>query len=340
MLKRWLVVLLIVAMGASMVGCNTGDSETAGTEEVTVELTKVALLLSGPISDMSWNAMGYNGLKRIEEEYDNVEISYVESLPKSDYEGSLRAFGEQGFDIIIGHGFSFSDPVTNVAVSYPDSNFVVVGGISQGENVTAVQMDNTQQGFMVGVVAGLITDSNVIGGIGGMNIPPIENIVKGFAAGAKYVNPDIDALLAMTGNYTDANQAKELGLAMMDNGADVLLGAADAASLGVIEAAVEKDIYFIGINSDMRDSAPENIVTAALSDGGIMYTFIFDKYLSGELGGDSYNVGIKEGALALADIDTEALSLSPEKLERLESIIDELAAGTLNHQDLADEFNI
>jgi basic membrane protein A len=227
-----------------------------------------------------------------------------------------------------------------VAVSYPDSNFVVVGGISQGENVTAVQMDNTQQGFMVGVVAGLITDSNVIGGIGGMNIPPIENIVKGFAAGAKYVNPDIDALLAMTGNYTDANQAKELGLAMMDNGADVLLGAADAASLGVIEAAVEKDIYFIGINSDMRDSAPENIVTAALSDGGIMYTFIFDKYLSGELGGDSYNVGIKEGALALADIDTEALSLSPEKLERLESIIDELAAGTLNHQDLADEFNI
>jgi uncharacterized protein (DUF2164 family) len=71
-----------------------------------------------------------------------------------------------------------------------------------------------------------------------------------------------------------------------------------------------------------------------------MYTFIFDKYLSGELGGDSYNVGIKEGALALADIDTEALSLSPEKLERLESIIEELAAGTLNHQVLADEFTI
>lgn len=341
MFRKLLVLLLLVTIGISLAGCSSNDSGTVDVEqEVKSEPTKVALLLSGPISDMSWNAMGYNGLTRIEEEYDNVEISFVESLPKSDYEGSLRGFAEQDFDIIIGHGFSFSDSVTTVAANYPDANFVVVGGVSQGDNVTMVQLDNAQQGFLVGIVAGLISDSGVVGAVGGMNIPPIENIVKGFAAGAKYVDPEIEALMAMTGNYTDANQAKELAIAMIDQGADVLLGAADAASLGIVEAAEENDKYFLGINSDMRDSAPETIVTAAVSDGGIMYTFIYDQYLAGKLGGDNYYVGIKEGALSLPDIDVEALSLSPEKLERLEDLIADLEYGKLNHQDLADELSL
>jgi basic membrane protein A len=183
MLKKLLVILILVAMLVSVIGCSSSaNGETAEPAEEPAEPTKVALLLAGPISDMGWNALAYEGLMRIEEQYENVEASYVENVSQSDKEEVFRAFAEQGFDLIIAHGFEFADAGTKVAVEYPDISFAVVSGIPNGSNLSTIGIDYTQQGFIAGAIAGLITESKVVGGIGGMDIPPIADMVKGFGA--------------------------------------------------------------------------------------------------------------------------------------------------------------
>lgn len=346
-MKKIFRTILIVALCFAIVGCSTGANgepvaEAPVVEEpeaVPVEPIKIGLLLAGPISDMGWNSMGYNGLLRIEEEFDNLDTAFVENISQSDRAEVLRNFAVQGYDIIIGHGFGFNDPANQIAPEYPDTIFVVISGFSKQPNVSSMVMDNTQQGFLAGIIAGTMTESNVVGGIGGLDIPPIAKMVKGFAAGAKYVNPDVTTLTAMTGNMTDAHQAKEIGISMIQNGADVLMGAADSASLGIVEAASELDALYIGTNTDMREAAPDTIVQSALSDGGIMFTKIIELYNEGELGGVDYAVGVKEKALTLIEWD-ETTTLTAEQTAAIDEIVAKLASGEIDHMALAADIEI
>jgi basic membrane protein A len=347
MMKKIFSTLLIIALIFSMVGCASGTPEDTVTEEPIVdepeavpeEPIKVGLLLAGPISDMGWNTMGYNGLLRIEEDYDNLETAFVENISQSDRAEVLRNFAGQGYDIIIGHGFGFNDPANELASEYPDTDFVIIGGFTQEANVSSMVMDNVQQGFLAGIVAGIVTESNIVGGIGGLEIPPITKMLRGFAAGAKYVNPEVEALTSLTGNMTDANQAKEIGISMVENGADVLMGAADSASLGIVEAAAEQGALYIGTNTDMREAAPDSIIQSALGDGGVMYTVIMDLYLAGELGGVNHAVGIKESALSLIEWD-ETNILTAEQIAAIDEAVAKLASGEIDYLALAEEIEI
>lgn len=346
-MKKIFSTLLIIALILSMVGCASGTTEDTVSEEPIVdepeavpeEPIKVGLLLAGPISDMGWNSMGYNGLLRLEEDYDNLETSFVENISQSDRAEVMRNFAIQGYDIIIGHGFGFNDPANELASEYPETDFVIISGFSQVANVSSMVMDNVQQGFLAGIVAGIVTESNIVGGIGGLEIPPITKMVKGFAAGAKYVNPEAEAVSAMTGNMTDAHQAKEIAISMAQNGADVLMGAADSASLGIVEAATEHGALYVGTNTDMREAAPETIIQSSLSDGGIMYTMIMDLYLAGELSGLDHAVGINEGALSLIEWD-ETSTLTAEQIAAINEAVAELASGEIDYLALAEEIEI
>ncbi len=344
MLKRLMVVLLLAAMLISVVGCSSNESATAnGEDEIVVpaaEPIKVALLLAGPISDMGWNALAYEGLMRIEEQYVNVETSFVESISNSDKEEVFRGFAEQEFDLIIAHGFEFADAGTKVAKEYPDISFAVVSGIPNGSNLSTIGLDYVQQGFIAGAIAGLITETKVVGGIGGMDIPPIADMVKGYGAGAKYIDSDIEVIATMTGNFEDANQCKEITFAMIEAGADTIMACADQANLGAVEGAKERDIYYVGVNTDMNDIAPDTVVNTAINDGGVMFTYLYDLYLAGELTGDAYLIGLDEGAVYLGEWHGFEDQIPEEYKEKLQDIIEDLASGAIDYKMLAQEIEI
>ncbi|MEW5817310.1 MAG: BMP family protein, partial [Spirochaetota bacterium] len=207
---------------------------------------RVALLLPGPITDQGWNQLAYNALKAVEKEF-NAEIAYTERTPASDYEEIFRGYAVAGYDVIMGHGFEFGDAAKKVGKEFPKQIFIVTStNIFQAPNVASFRINDPQSGFVQGYIAALLTKTNKIGTIGGMEIPPVINQQKGFEAGAKYYNPNIEVVSALIGNFEDVAKAKEMAKAMYQAGADIIVADADEASLGIVEAARETGNKVIG----------------------------------------------------------------------------------------------
>jgi basic membrane protein A len=338
LMKKWICMLLLLTMLFAITGCATDSpvEETESEEPVAeeVKVHKVALLMDGPINDMGWNAMAYGGLMKIDEEFDNVETSFMENIAKSDYEDIFIGFAVQGFDLVIAHGYQFNDVATKVSEAYPDTQFAIISGVGNGSNLTSFVTDSAQEGFLAGLIAGMMTETNVVGGIGGVDFPAISDVVKGYGAGAKYVNPDVEYILAMTGSFEDANLCKEVTLSMIDNDVDIMMGVANQANLGIIEAAKEHSIYYVGVNADMSDNAPETVLNTAYIDGEIMFVRLYEEYLAGTLDGGNRLIGLNQGALYLGEWNEQAAELTNEMSNQLDELIQDVRDGSIDYLGL------
>lgn len=330
-----LVGLLCVA--SIFIGCSRSMSDVSVDDSAdnTNEPLKIACLMSGPINDQGWNATAYQGLKLIEEEY-GAEISYSESTEQSDMETAFRSYADEGYDIIFGHGFEFDDAGLKVAKDYPETTFVIIAGVSVDENLIPINVDNYEQGFIQGIVAGVITESNTIGYVGGMEIPPIQDSLKGFSAGAKFVNPNVEVKSTFIGNFEDTAKVKEIALAMIESGTDVLMSDAAQAGLGAIEAVKEKGALMIGSNSDQNSLAPNNIVTSGIDDLASCMKLVAGEIIDGTFESKSYVFGIKDGAVYLAPYHEFENKLSPEAIDQIDSIITDIMDGKLNPHDFME----
>lgn len=311
-------ILVALLLLISLVGCS-GAGEGAQ-EEVSEDELQVAIILGGPINDQAWNATGYDGLIKIEEEF-GAKVSYTESVAQSDMESAYIAYASQGYDVIFGHGFEFTDAASKVSANYPDTMFVTVaGGIINDTNLASLNVDNYEQGFLQGVVAGLVSKTGKIGTIGGMEIPPIMESIEGYVAGARYANPGIDVTVAYTGSFDDTARMKETSLAMIDGGVDVIMSDAGSAILGAIEAAEERGVYAIGTNYDQNNFAPDNVVTSGIDDLPYCMVLVMDEIIQGTFVPDYHVYGIQEGAVYLSSFHGFAEILELEILEKIEDI--------------------
>ena len=174
-------------------------------------------------------ALGGNALGNTAEE----QLKLVTETAKS-----IVDLVEAGNDVVIAHGAEFGDAIKAVAEEYPDIQFIVTStNITKGKNLSSLNNNYRQAGFLQGAFAAMMSKSGVVGGIGGMAIPPIANDLAGFEAGAKYVKPSIKVLTAMTGNFDDANAVKEQAIAYISQGADMIMVDADHAGVGGYVAA-------------------------------------------------------------------------------------------------------
>ncbi len=296
--------------------------------------TRVAMLLTGPINDAGWNESAYKGMKLAEESYD-IETAYSENIPQPDFEAVLRDYADKGYEIIICHGFEFSDSVKAVAPSFPDSMFCVVNGDSvQEPNMASFRFNTPQTGFLAGAAAGLSTKTNVVAMIGGTRMPHIEDSLKGYEAGAKYVNPDVEVITGFTETMTDVAKGKEMGMAYIEQGADVLCANANQAALGVIDAAKSKGVMEIGYISDQYDVAPETILVSSIQSVEFMVNAIIEKGVNNELAPELYLMGAAEGAIYLSDFHGQEDAFGEGGVAKLEEIFAGLQDGSLREQGI------
>jgi basic membrane protein A len=279
----------------------------------------------GAINDMDWNAGGYDGLMRLEEEY-GTEVSYVESLPQSDMGDALRNYAEAGYDIIFGHSGQFQDSILLVAESYPDTQFVCINGTEVRDNVTNIEVAENEQGYMMGVAAALLSETGTVGTIASVDIRPIRRSVEGFELGAKATDPDIEVLSAFTGSWFDAAKGKEIALSMIDNKADVIGNLAGIAGISIIEASNEQDTLAIGSGDAQHTVAPETVPVTVIRDLGRIFTFIYDLELNGNLEQTHYFLGTKEGAVYPI---YPSGNVSQEIQDKLEEVKNAIASGEI-----------
>lgn len=343
-MKKLLIVSLVLMMVFSLTACTKGDPEPDLEDDVDVsaespkeEPLKVAAILSGPINDMGWNASAHEGLLMLEEEF-GCEISFMESIARSDYEETFRNYASSGYDVIFGHGFEFGDPAILVAEEFPDTQFVIISSdISNGVNLGSTTTKNTDQGFIAGALAALLTESNIVAGIGGMDIPPIRENIVGFRSGAKYINPDIKVTQIMTGSNEDVAGLKETAKAMINEGADVLFNNADQAGLGGIEACEEEGIWAIGSNQDQNVLAPDTVFQSVIKSTPHLFKHIIGLMQDGTYEAKFHGLGVKEGAIYLADwhgYDEEY----PEIAEKLDEIMKGLGDGSIVYDPAESSF--
>ncbi len=339
--KTMALVLSLLMVFAVLAGCapstpapQATEAPAAATEapaaqpetpaEAPAEKPKVALILEGAISDMSWNATAYNGLMKIEAL--GAEVKYVENTPASSVADAIRTFGDEGYDVIFLSTNSYADAGAATAVEYPDTQFFFINSGVVSENASSFAIQDAEQGFLMGALAALLTESKTVGFIGGLEIQPIKNGGKGFEQGVKYVDPSIKILSNNTGSFDDVNAAKELAKSFIGQGADVLAPMANQASLGVMEAAQEGKVKGIGSGLNQETVAPDAAVVAIVKDTSIAYEAAYKAYLDGTISDQVLKMGAAQGVVYIGDYYIE---VPAEVKTQLEDIYKKLAAGEI-----------
>ena len=227
---------------------------------------RVALLTPGPISDQGWNGGAFAGLQRIKDSL-GARVSHIQTKTPAEFDENFRLYGEQGYALVFGHGFEYQDAAQRIAPDYPKTIYVTTSGNRTGANIAGLEFAFEDGAYLAGIVAGATTKTGTIGAIGGQEIPPVRRSVAAFAAGARSVNPTVKVITSYIGNWDDASAGKEQALAQIGRGADIILQNADAAGLGIFQAAREsKNVRVFGTNSDQNSVAPEVVLGSVVID--------------------------------------------------------------------------
>jgi basic membrane protein A len=226
---------------------------------------KIALVTDALFSDGGWGATAYTAAKQLEEKYGH-EVAYAESIAIPDIEATLRQYAQDGTDLIIAHGFQWGDPAVKVGKDYPNTKIVVFTGTVSSENVASIFPMQQEGTFLLGALAGMMSETGTISYVGGDQYPNIINIFEGYKQGAKYINPDIKVIGTYLGDFDNPAKGKEAGLAQINNGADFLFHVADTSGHGVIQAAKEKNKYAFGAVADQSGLAPDTVLTSFVLD--------------------------------------------------------------------------
>ncbi|MGE5623435.1 MAG: BMP family protein [Methanocella sp.] len=296
---------------------------------------RVALLLTGSIDDQGWNASGYNGLMAIKKE-PGFEVAYAEKLNAPDYEEVMRGYAAQGYDLIIGHAFAFIDPAKKLQKEFPKTKFIITNcGLAVEPNISGLDNDNLQAGFLAGAVAAMVSKTNVLANVGAMKVPAVVSYQEGFELGARYIKPNVKILSSVTGTFWDAAKAKEITLAMINEGADVVTHLADRAGLGVIEAAKERKVLAIGNVGDQAVLAPDTVVTSALATMSKAFVPLAKAAKAGTLKPAVFRWGVKEGVVGLAPFRNFETKLTADQRAKIQQILKDMESGKLDVYKLA-----
>lgn len=227
---------------------------------------RVALITPGSISDAAWNSGAYAGLQQIHDSL-QVPVSQVEARTPAEQEEALRTYAAQGYNLVFAHGFEFQGPAERVAAEYPKPVFIVTSGERVQGNVAPLVFRLSEASYLAGMVAGGLTRTNVIGFVGGVELPPVREASDAWVAGARAVNPKVTSRVTYLNNWDDAALGREAARALIRVGADMLHHNADAAAIGLFQAAKEAPgVYVFGANADQAALAPERVIGSAVID--------------------------------------------------------------------------
>ncbi|MFN9087084.1 MAG: BMP family protein [Gemmatimonadaceae bacterium] len=288
--------LALAAAALAAIAC--GGDKTGTADSTGAPTFRVALLTPGPISDKSWNGGAYDGLTALRDAL-GAQISHIQTKTPAEFEENFRQYGAQGYSLVVGHGFEFQDAAARVAPSYPKTTFVVTSGRVTGANLAGVAFLFEEASYQAGMIAGAMTKTNKLGLIAGTELPPVKASFEAFARGARAANPRVDVITSYIGNWDDVSAGKEQALAQISRGVDVIFQNADAAGLGIFQAAREKKVLAFGTNANQNDVAPDVIVGSVVIDLPKAFLLIGREVKQGTFTGRVISLGVKEDVVRL-----------------------------------------
>ncbi len=361
-MKKYLALLLVLALCLSLVGCvsdqagDTGSADDAGANDAgaaddgsSAEVRKIAYIITGSLGDGGTNDAIYRVLQDAVGE-DNVvaiECGYDASL----YEPMTMDVCQSGeYDLVVAGFYNLQEPVTLAAEQYPDQKFLcydVEFDYSDGKNSNIVSYQGKQNecAFLTGVVAAILTTSGVegtnpdkkVGFVGAAENTAITDFLVGYIEGVNYIDSSIEVLYSFVGDWTNTAKAKELGFAQIQQGADVSYSVCGNAGLGNAEAALESGCWNLNVDQDwatvVAESNPELadvILTSSVKEYDAILREAMAEYMAGTLQyGVHHFVGWGDNAITMYENDTFRELFTDEMIARYDEVCDELAAGKI-----------
>ncbi len=289
--------------------------------------------------DKSFNESAFTGAQRWAEEtggsFDETEIQ-----SDAQREQAIRRFAEAGNNPIIMAGFSWATPLSVVAPEYPELSFVIIDMVVDAPNVRSVVFNEHEGSFLVGMMAAMASETDVVSFVGGMDIPLIRRFACGYAQGVMAVSPDATVIANMTGTtpaaWNDPVKGSELTLSQIGQGSDVVFAAAGGTGVGVLQAAADEGILSIGVDANQNYLHPGQVLTSMLKR---VDNAVYEAMSAGGAVETGFNVmGIENGGVGYALDEFNAELVSAEMQAAVDGAAASITSGSLAvHDYMSDE---
>jgi basic membrane lipoprotein Med (substrate-binding protein (PBP1-ABC) superfamily) len=273
--SKWLGLLVLFVMLAALVtACGAGGGDDGD------DLFRVAVIMPSTITDLAFSQSMYDALLKIQEEMggpEKMELVYSEGMfVVDDAAAAIRDYASQGYDLVIAHGSQYGSSLQEIAPDFPETAFAhgttVNTFVDEGiNNVFAYEAASQEGGYVNGVMAGMLTKSNV---------------------GVKASNPDAEVNVNYIGSFSDVALASEAANTHISAGADTLTGTAQMV-VGAIGVAEEKGVLWFGTQASQTSLAPSIVVANQIYDWTVALNDIVDLIGDGTYGGKAYNITLK-----------------------------------------------
>lgn len=309
---------------------STGDTTEKPEDKKTSDLKIGVVLTTSGKGDKSFNDSAIAGLEKAKADFG---ITYKDVQPKdvADLEKSIDFLAKEKYNLIFTIGFTSANAIKAIAPKYPDTKFVIID-YSFGEetlpNVKGLVFKEEEGSYLAGALAASLSKNNVIAFVGGMESPLIQKFEVGYKAGALSINPDINVLIsyvsADASGFNNPSRAKEISLNAISKNADVIYQASGGSGAGVLEAAAEKNILAIGVDSNQNWLKPGFVVASMLKRVDTAVYGVISKSIDNTLvTGDTEVFDLAVDGVALTDLteltDEEKNGISPEDQEKIKA---------------------
>ena len=284
--------------------------------------------------DKSFNESAYNGAEAWKAE-SGGNYTDIELQSQAQREQALRRLAESGHNPIVMTGFAFAGALASVAPDYPDTKFAIIDMVVDEPNVRSVVFKEHEGSYLVGLIAGKTTESNIVGFVGGMDIPLIRRFACGYVQGVKAANSDIRVIQNMTGNepsaWNDPVKGAELTKAQVAEGADVVYHAAGGTGVGVLQAAHDAGILGIGVDANQNYLHPGSVLTSMVKRVGLA---VQDAFSGGpEMSAGIVPLGLAEDGVGYALDEYNEPLLSDDLKMEVEDVRQKIIAGEVAVHD-------
>ena len=338
---KTLIVLMVLAV-AALIGCTpapTGGNSTESAADTPAAAQKVVYLINGALGDNAFYDSGQAGIDQLVTDY-GVETRTIETnFDAGQYEPSLQAAVAYA-DVIFVISYGFEDQLKEIADSNPDKIFVNIDTVVEntGDTITSVDFIEEESAYLTGVVAAMTTlettlpginPEKLIGAVGGDVDPVVNAFIFAYTNGAKAVDAEIQVESVFLGSWEDTAKGKQAALQLYDQGADIVFQIAAAAGLGVLQAAAERDLYAIGVDTNQNDLEPGHVVASDLKDVGRAITEVYATIADGTYQpGQVLEYGLDSGAV---DVTFEAQKqvLPQAIIDKVDEVRQQIISGEL-----------
>ncbi|WP_458415290.1 BMP family lipoprotein [Schinkia sp. CFF1] len=320
--KAGLFISILLAASFVLGGCgtagdkdnnkgNAGENKPAGGKDG----FSVAMVTDiGGIDDKSFNQSCWEGLQAFGADQGLKEgeggYTYLQSTSDADYMPNLNKLVRKNYNLIFGVGYLMTDAVTEIADQHKDTEFAIIDSVVDKPNVASITFKEHEGSFLTGVVAGLMTKTNKIGFVGGVEIPLIEKFESGFRAGVKAVNPKATVQVQYAGAFDKADSGKQIASGMYASGIDIIYHSAGQTGNGVFSEAKDlkakdpkRELWVIGVDKDQAlEYGNEVTLTSMVKRVDLAVQDVAKKAKDGKFpGGETLEYGLDVDGVGIAE---------------------------------------